>query len=269
MNNIADMILSLVGEDSASPLKKLVYENELKDINERFPIKENEFDIKKTYLVKNENILEAGFFIRNGMKAELAFEQILVNVNDSSGNKIASRFIDFKGEVPIPTCSARHFDVSFKLRKDANLIEGEEYTISIGKSDNLEAVPSVITKIENMPINISFEEEKFIKDFADSLKTLKVDEFDINVYKLAYKNNGGIDCILLLRNGKDVIVSLANLPISIVDANDTVIARKVFENKKKLLNISPKEAKLLNLEFNMLEVPAEKYDLAKCKVIYK
>lgn len=269
MNIIVDVALFLIGEDSASPLKKLVYENELKDINAKFPLKENEFDIKKTYLVKNENTLDVGFFVRNGMKAELALEQILVTLNHSSGNKIASKLVNFRDNGSIPPHSARHFSVNFKLRRNVDYIEGEEYTINFGKLDNLEAIPSVLTEIENMPVKISFEDESAIKSFADSLKTLKIDEFDINMYKLAYKKNGGIDCILLIRNGKDVSISLANLPVSILDANNTVIARKVFENKEKFLNIGPKKAKLLSLEFNMLEVPSEKYDLSTCKVLYK
>jgi SLAP domain-containing protein len=269
MENNINVELSLTGEDSTSELKKTVYGMELEEISSKFPLMKNEIDIKQTYITRIEDRLEVGFFIRNGLGSELVLEHVLLEVQDNKGNKVGSKLVNFKDYEPIPACSARHFIVNFKLRNSDNYIEGEDYTVNFAQSAKLEAIPTVLTEIENMPINLSFEEEKLIRDFADSLETLRVDAFDISVYNLYYKDNGGIQFVLLMRNGKDETVSLASLPVSIINDSDITIAHKVFENKKGLLNVSPRKSKLLKLEFNMLEVPAEKYDLAKCKVRYK
>jgi len=71
MENIIDIKLSLEEIDSGSTLKTTVYTEELKEINAKNPLGENKVDINKTYFMKNDNMLEVGFFIRNGLKQNL------------------------------------------------------------------------------------------------------------------------------------------------------------------------------------------------------
>lgn len=271
-NNIAgnnEIALSLEDANSASPFKVQVFEEELKEINAKYPLGENQVDIKQTYLIKNDDDIEVGIFIRNGLKNNLSIEQMPLVVEDENNNIVLTKIFNFKKYGVLPPHSARPFIVSFEIPDGVIFNEAEKYTIKFETKQKTKAFYSVATEIENMPANISFEEEKEINDFANGLETLHSDEFSISVYKLNYNSNQGIDCLLLLRNGKKSEANLEKLPISVVNENGVVVAHKVFANPDGIVKVSPNKAKLIRFQFEADQVNIEKYDLSNCKILYK
>lgn len=268
MENNLDILLSLGDIDSISKLKTRVYEEELKEINAKKPLEENKIDIFKTYFVKNENTLEVGFFIRNGLTQNLSLEEMPLAIIDEKGNEILSQSFNFKEYGIIPGLSARPFAVNFEMTDGTCFNEKEEHSLKFSALDNLSAFPSVPTEIENMPTNLIFEEEKALRDFANALPTLKENEFTISVYNVTYTPAGGINCSLILRNGKNEEASLEKLPISVVNEEGMTIARNIFEDKEGIVKISPKKSKFINFEFKSTDVMPGRYDLAKCRVMY-
>jgi len=269
MDSNSNIILSLVGEDSVSKLKIQVFEEELKEINSKFPLSENQVDIKQTYFLKKDNTIEVGFFIRNSLKSSISIEEMPLSFQDNNGRILLSKNFNFKDYGVIPPYSARPYTINFEIDKNFNFDEHEKYIIKFGDVANFNAFSSVSTEIENIPFDIPFEEEKAIKDFANELSTLKVDEFSISLYSLAYGDNGGLSCVLLLRNGSSNIANVEKLPISIINENGLIIARKVFDDEKSQIKISPEKSKLINFEFNQYEVSKERCNLSKCKVLYQ
>jgi len=268
MENNLKIVLSLGEMDSVSELKTRIYEEELKELNSKNPLKKNEIDVNHTYFVKNDDILEVGLFIRNGLSQSLSLEEMPLVIVDVKGNKIITESFDFGEFGVIPARSARPVVVNFQLPKSLKFNEGEAYSIKFDTQDNMEAFPSVATEIEDMPNNLSFEQEKALIDFANGLPTLKADEFSISVYDMNYTIGGGLNCTLLIRNGKDQEAKLEKLPIAISNEEGLIFARCVFENQEGLVKISPNKSKFATFEFKSSDVMPGKYDLSKCQVLY-
>lgn len=269
MENDKDICLSLEEIDSVSSLKTTVYEEELKEINSKHPLGENQVNINQTYFVKNDNTLEVGFFIRNGLKQNLSIEEMPLIIQDDKGNTILTQSFNFKKFGILPSHCGRPYSVNFEIPEGIIFDETKQHSIKFNEMNNFNAFQSVETEIENMPAKYSFEEEKAIKEFEKSLPTLKVKEFSISIYNIKYSNDGGMIVTLLLRNGNDKEAKLENLPISIIDENGITIAQGLFSKEGGLAKVSPKKSDILSLEFKQAEVNPGRYNLSKCRVEYK
>jgi SLAP domain-containing protein len=267
MNN--DIILSLGEEYSNSKLNTLVYEQELREINTKYPLDENQVDIKATYFLKNENDLEVGFFIRNGLGKSVSFENVCLVIEDESGKDLVLKEFNLKNDGIIQPCSARPFVVRFPITNEINLQNVEEYTIKFSKVNNLSKFHSVTTELVGLPIDISFEKEKAIRDFILGLKTLREGEFDISEFNLRSIVNGGLECTMLFRNGTNKEAKVEKLPIYVIDDMGEAIAQKIFYNIEGIIKIGPKQAKLMTFQFERSETTSKEFDLSKCKVICK
>lgn len=265
-NNIVNVELSLIGNDYVSELRRKIYKEELNEINEKYPLLENEIDIRKSFFAKNDKILEVGFFIRNSLKSSISLENIALVIQDGNGKSILSKIFDLKEHGIIPALSGKPFVVNFEINDSISINDGEEYTIKFDDSNEFKAFSSVETDIENMPIDISFEEEQEIKNFVKNLETLKKDQIGISLYKLSYTKNQGLDCLLLIRNGYDREISFGKLPITIIDVDGAEVARGVFENSEALLKISANKSIYSKFSFFPNDVVIKNADLSKCRI---
>jgi len=269
MEENIDVILSLRDDESVSDLKRIVYEEELKEINNNHQLTKNSFDINATYFLKSENYLEVGFFIRNGLKQNLSLEEMMLVVKDDEGKNIASQSFNFKEFGPISSFSARPFELKFDLPEDAVFDETKKYIIKFGALKNVKGFSSVDTNLEDLPKNLSFEQEKAIKDFEKSLPTLKKGGFSISLYKLFYDNNRALNCILIFRNGVNSEAKLDRLPISVFDKDGNLIARAEFSNNEGLVKVSSNSSKAITFEFPPENVARGIHELENCSVTYE
>lgn len=269
MENNLDIILDLGHDLSLSQLKKRVYEEELKVINKKHSLKENDVDINVTYFLKNENNLEAGLFIRNGSNQNLYFEEIPLAVQHYKGSSILSQKFNFKDSGIIKGHGARPFVVNFQIPEGVVFDETKDYGIKFNDVNEMKAFNSVATDIENIPTSLSFEQESALKNFANNLPTLKANEFSVSVFKLEFTPEDDIVCILLFRNGNVKPVKVEKLPISIFDETGALIGRSVFSDVAELSHIAPGKAKVLSFLFNKGEVKPGRFDFSKCKVEFK
>lgn len=269
MENKCEIFLDLGNDQSLSELKKRVFEEELKEINDKHPLKENDIDIYVTYFTKNEDDLEAGFFVRNGLGSNLSMEEIPLVIMDDKENPVMSQNFNFKDEGLIKSHGARHFTVNFKIPQGVAFDESRDYTIKFNTSVQMKAFNSVDTEIENMPTNLSFEQESALKDFAHNLPTLKANEFSISLFKLEFTPEDDIRCTLLFRNGNAKPVKVEKLPVCIFDGSGNLISRKVFAGITELDNINPGRAKVVSFLFKQAEVRPGRFDFTKCRVEFK
>lgn len=269
MNNKLCIKLYLDEQSTISRLTRRVYEDELKKINSKVPLVENQVDINKTYMIREKNKLEVGFFIRNGLNKNISFEYVPLMIEDTKGNVIASEVFNFKGNGVIPPYSAKPFSVFLELKEGCKFNEKEKYTIKISNFDELNVFGSTKTEIENMPDNLTFEQEKEIDDYVKSLNTLSASEFNISLYKFFYNENRGIQCTLLLRNGTNSEAVLEKLPLRILDEKSKIVAYKVFTGKEELIKVNPKKSIFMDLYFEPFEVLEKSCDLSKCRVIFE
>lgn len=267
MNN--KIVLNLGESNSNSKLNALIFEEELKEINLKHPLEENQIDIKSTYFLKNANDLEVGFFIRNGLSQNIAFEHIPLIVQDANGNIIAANELHLKVNEIIPAYSARPFDIKFQLSCEVQQNNLNELTIKFGKLESLNAFHSVFTEVKDIPIELEFEEERAMKEFARELKTIKSGEFDVTLYKLNYKNKSELDCILFFRNATNKEIKLERFPIRIINEKEELIAQKIFKDKDGLIKLSSNQSKFMTFEFSQSELLGNTADISKCRVLYK
>lgn len=265
-NNLVNVQLSLTGEEYTSELRRNIYEEELKEINSKFPLKENNIDIRQNYFIRNDNTIEVGFFIRNALKSSVSFEKTPLILQDKDGNKILAETFDFKGHGVIPGLSAKPFVVKFEINDSININDGEEYTIKFDEANIFNAFSSVKTEIENIPLDISFDEEQGIRDFANNLETLKKDQIDISLYKLSYTKIKGIECSVVIRNGYDRDINIEKLPIRVLNEDGEVVARRLFESTENSLKLSAKKSIFIKFIMFPDEVIDKNVDLSKCRI---
>lgn len=260
--------LYLGTNNSGSNLKKNVYEKELRDINTKYPLSSNQIDIHKTYLSKNDQGLEVGFFIRNGASKSISLEKINLAILDNSNNVIVANNFNFKEFGFIPAFSARPFTVNFPCEDEINLRKNEEYRLQFSL-ENMHADKTVGIQLEDLPLDIDFEEEILMKDFISSLEALPPGKVMSNLYKLSYTDEGAMSCILLFRNSTDGDFTLNTLSITIVSEENIVVAQKNFNGENFNISVGARKSKFIELFIEPTNVLGSHYDLSKCKIAFQ
>lgn len=270
MDNIARLNLFLGNEECASTLKKNIYEEELRELNLKHPLEKGNFDIAQTYVIsKDEANIEVGFYIRNALEEEILIENIPLAVEDCGGKIIATKAFNFKDYGPIPPNTARPFIIILPLKKDEVFNNSEKYYIKLYEPKEVNAFYSVNTRIEDLPIDITFEDENEFRTFEKALKTLKTDEFAVDIFRLEWKDNNVLICKILFRNGRNNEVIIRKIPITIINDNNEVIAKTIFENNEGLFSVPSTKSKLMNMELRLLQGDKSSIELCKCKVLFQ
>lgn len=269
MNNKFDIKLNIPKGQIISSLKEKIFQEELNNINQTKPLEENQINLAATYFLCKENELEVGFFIRNTLKSALSLKGINLAVQSSKGDIISTLQCNLKEIGIMPSCTGTPYSLKFTLSEGAMYNKDEEYEITFVNFNGLKGFSSVETEIENMPINISFEEEEALLNFEKNLGTLKKDEITISMFKRVKTDDGGIDITLLIRNGYNRDIKLEKLPITIFNYNNYPICKHVFNNSNGLVSISSLKAKLIKLSIDPSKVYNTVFDLDRCKILFQ
>lgn len=246
MDKLQDIQLYLDNKLVISSLKKTVYEDELRKINEKDPIANNEIKINSTYVFKKQDSLEVGFFIRNGSNQRIAFEEICLILTNSKGTNIAEKQENFKGRCSIPSRNAIPLVVEFPLEQVEDYIEGEEYTIKFNSLNNIHAFGSKEVEIKGMNDTTPFEEENEIRDFNNKLPTLIDGEFNIAIYKIIKDGEDKLKISLLFRNAANTKATIEALPILVSDKDGNVVSQAMFSNPEGIVKVESGKAVLQN-----------------------
>jgi len=269
MYNKTPIKLYLPQIEGISPLKVKVFQEELSKINKQFPLKENQINASKTYILKHEDELEVGLFIRSTVKNNIIIEEICLAIEDENNQIVLLQKFNFKHIGIIPPNSGIPLTVRFD--KDINLKfqNINNYSIKFLTTDELQGFLGTRTEIENIPTNISFEDEKELLDFAYNLQTLKANEVSFDMFKLCKDESGKIIADILIRNGHNKEAKLEVFPITIIDDNNNIIAKCVFKNSNGIVKISSHKSKLVNFIFEPSSIYSNDYDILKCKAIFE
>lgn len=269
MNNEFDIKLNIPKGQIISPLKEKILQEELHNINETEPLRENLINLASTYFLHKNNEVEVGFFIRNTFKSSISLANVDLAIESSIGNIISTLHCNLEELGAMPSYTGTHCNLKFILNEGAFYNSDEKYRIVFNNIKEVKGFKTVKTDIENMPIDISFEEEEEIRKFEKSLNTLKKNEMDIAIFKLKRMDHGNINITLLIRNGYDIDVKLEKLPITIMNYNNYPICKHVFHDSNGLVNISAQHAKLLKLSIDKSKLYNTVFDLNKCKILFQ
>lgn len=219
-----------------------IMEKELNELNEQFPLSEDQFDFKKVYSIKNDEGAEAYFYIRNNTSMNLNLEGLPIHM--MKGDRLVARVNpDFKELGEIPSGYAAPFKVQFKAADIAfpkYIAKGE---LVIG--GELIAVKTVNTEIENLPENMDYYQKEFITNYFSNLKNLRKDSFDINTISLTEGENGDLDVCILVRNGYSHGIEVATLPLKVFNEYNLMIYTGAFEGTT--LKVKKQSSKIFTL----------------------
>jgi len=267
MNNKSDIRLNIPKIQMVSPLKEKVFQEELYNINEIEPLKENQVNLATTYFSNKGNELEVGFFIRNTLKNEISLEEVVLAIQSSKGDIISNLTCNLKELGSMPSYTGTPCSLKFIINEGSIYDPNEEYRVIFNK--NINCFQSVKADIENISIDMSFDEEEEIRKFEKGLDTLRKDEINIAIFKLVKDDNGSINITLLVRNGYNKEIKLERLPITIMNYNNYPICKHVFYDSNGLVNIGARRAKLLKLSIDKSKIYNTVFDLNKCKILFQ
>lgn len=270
MSNSSLCIKLHLPEDAGiSSLKKKVFQEELRKINKKYPMEANQINISKIYILDNKNTLEVGLFIRSTVKTDIALEELHLGLENKDKEIIVSQRFNFKEFGTIPSYSGIPLILKFNTGDNYQFDNIEDYSIKFLNIEELQGFSSVNAEIEDLPTNLSFEEEKELLDFLYNLKTLKADEVTFSIFKLSQESSGNIVAHILVRNGYKKEAKVEKLPLTILDESKNVIATNVFSNTDGIVKVNPHKVKLLKLTIESSNILVNDYDLSKCTGLFQ
>lgn len=258
-----DIKLYLGNETQVSSLRYDVYKEDLDRINKEFPMDKNQVKIDKSYIIKNGECLEVGFFIRNTSNEKIAFENLTLVLKNNKGEIVSKKEFVFDKDQPIPDMSAVPYLIEFKLSDIICYNENEEYDIMFIGVENLSTIRKAELEIEGAE-NLGYEVEQVIKNFMNELPTLEDGTIDINPFKISKTSVGDIKVILMFRNGHEGNLQLEQFPVSLL-LNDKLVIRKVVNAKGNV--IPAKKVKLLTVMFTNEEANISNEDLVNINIL--
>lgn len=219
-----------------------IMERELNELNEQFPLAQDQFDFKKVYSIKNDEGAEAYFYIRNNTEMNLNLEGLPIHM--MKGDRLVAKANpDYKELGEIPSGYAAPFKIQFKTEDiyfPKYIAKGE---LVVG--GELIALETVNTEIENLSENMDYYQKEFMKNYLLNLKNLRKDSFDINTISLTEGENGELDIFILVRNGYSHGIEIATLPLKVFNGSNLMIYTGALEEAN--LKVKKQSSKLFTL----------------------
>ncbi len=265
MNNIK---LYVPKNETISNLKKQILNDDLNKLNDKYKLKKNTLDFIVSYVIPKDKFLEVGCFIRNTYSNEISLGEINLALESNKKEKILLQTVKFKdlGEIPsltaISTTILFHFDGKFMYDND------EEYNIRVIE-DNLIAYSSIKTKLEGIPLDISFEEESEIISYVHNLEELQKNKMSISIFKTIRNSIGDIEISLVFRNTYNKTIKLTELPITILNYNDIPVCKYKFQDTNGIVKIESGKAKFVKFKIDKSKIYNTVFDLDRCKILFQ
>lgn len=269
MNNNITINLHIPKTEQLSSLKARVLSEELENINKKNPPKEESVSIATTYsLIRNDNI-EVGFFIRNTFSKNISLEYVRLGLQNSEDKIIYNQIVNFKDIGIIPPYSAIPSTIKFQLLEEIKKQKLENLKLVFLSTKELNAFKSVETDLEEVSLDLSFEEEKELREFKNNLDMLQKDTLSTALFKADKLDDGGVELSILFRNGFDSEIKIEKLPITIENFNGISICKYVFQDTNSIVKVGPAKAKLVKLKIDKSNIYNTVFDLDRCKILFQ
>lgn len=258
-----ELSLNDIDKNVMSKVQKEYLKDELDELK---PMHKNDVNISPVYFDYNHGDLEVKVFIRNAFTRTINFDKIPLVISDKEGNVVARKMFDLKklGNIEPNTgkpCKL-FFEEEYILKKD---FDCENLTIGFDKM--LKSFESVDTKIENLPQGLDFAERNKYDVFLQKLNKLQKDSVGMSAVEINNMNNGDIAVSIIIRNGYKKDVSIENIPVTLFDKNNVIVAQGIF--KSKIFKVKAISASLYRLIFKADEITNESYDISTWHVSFQ
>lgn len=259
-----ELYVSKKEQGNITQMQLEIMKKELDELNSKYPLEDEKFDIKTIYSIKSEDGAETYIYIRNNTSKKVSLENFPICLKKDK-RIVAETKPNFKELGYIPEHSAAPFKVEFKMDE----IYYPKYIAKAQASieGKLLVENTVNSKIENMPENLDYYQKEFLNEYFSSLPNLRKDTYDINVVSLSEGDDRSLNITMLVRNGySDLEIVVEKLPIKVYNQSGILIYSGAFETNdfkikremSRFFNIVlPKEYLLVKEDDNYNEFKVE------------
>lgn len=258
-----ELDLNEVDENVMSNVQKEYLKDEL---NELKVIHKNDVDVSPVYFNYNNGVLEVKVFIRNAFVQTVNFDKVPFVISDKDGNVIARKVFNLKEIGDIEPNTAKPYKFFFEdeyiLKKDFDC-----ESLKIIFDGKIKCFRGIETKIENLPEGINAAEYNKYDALLQKLSKLEENTVNMSAVELINADNGDIGITVIFRNGYKKDIDLNNVPITLYDKNNIVVASGVF--KSTTFNVKALSASLYRLIFKADEITNDDYDISTWHVSFE
>lgn len=206
---------------------------------------------------RQDHHLEATALVRNTVRKNIHFKQVMIALLDANDQLVAKHVFDLTLLGSIPSNAARPWTFVFPPES----IFTQEWVDEINWSLAFEKKTEHHLDMEG---EFSSEKgKKKIQEVIAKAHPLKPDE--VNFMGLSVKKNkSGLTTVMLLRNGTNKDVTFKQIPLEVIDASEDVIASGTF--KLDGLTVKANTSKPATFSFPCTAITKEHIDLSTWKI---
>lgn len=238
-------VLSLLeyDENVMSDVQKEILEEEIAELE---PIKENQINVSGVYAYDLGDKVEVKIYIRNGLSKNVSLEYVPFVITNSKGETLAYQIFNLESLGELPPHSARPVKLYFE-KKNVRVENIPMDDWKVGFDTRIDVKRRVRVEYENLPRDIEVEEKIVFDKFLKELPELNEGEFSVSTFSVGVQRNGNILVTLVMRNGTNKPIKLDKIPMTVKDANGTVVKSNLFELTD--FEVSPLRARVCNFAF--------------------
>lgn len=238
-------VLSLLeyDENVMSDVQKEILEEEIAELE---PIKENQINVSGVYAYDLGDKVEVKIYIRNGLSKNVSLEYVPFVITNSKGETLAYQIFNLESLGELPPRSARPVKLYFE-KKNVRVENIPMDDWKVGFDTRIDVKRRVRVEYENLPRDIEVEEKIVFDKFLKELPELNEGEFSVSTFSVGVQRNGNILVTLVMRNGTNKPIKLDKIPMTVKDANGTVVKSNLFELSD--FEVSPLRARVCNFAF--------------------
>ncbi|WPC42258.1 SLAP domain-containing protein [Clostridium sp. JS66] len=258
-----EMELSLTERFEAvvSEVQKDIMNEEISGLE---PIKESDINISTIYAFDDGDEIEAKVYFRNGLSTNINFEYVSLVLVNSNEEVVASKVFDLREMGDIPIGGARPWKLCFeKSCVDMEKFSPENCKVLFNK--NIKAVNYAKFEFEDFPEEFNNFKGQF-QTFLENLPNVEKGKFTASAFNISLRQDGKLIVTIIMRNSVAKVAKVEEIPITIKDESDNVIAKGRFQLKD--FTINPMKAKVCVVAFETNLNPELGVDTSKWKAVF-
>jgi SLAP domain-containing protein len=250
-------------EGAVSKLAEQLY---YEDLNSVGNIDDDTVAFKVMYMFELGDKIEAKVFIINNSDKNINFEHLFFKIINEDGEVIASEILNLEELGELPGKHARPF--SLFLSKDAiasgkSVSDKCKLVINAEKTVAKEASRINIGYIDEC---ISLYEKRVLERYIQGMPPAIKDDIKLMPYKNSIDEEGKYYSILLLINGSDKSVKLADFNLIYKDQAGLIQAHKTISSLKEA---EPNSVSIYKVILEVKDIMKESFEPEKCKLTIK
>jgi accessory Sec system S-layer assembly protein len=196
--------------------------------NDLTSLKPNQISLAGVELEREGNTLQVTAFVRNSLSKPIKLGEVELLLLNNEKKTIAQKQFDLSLLDKIPARSSRPWMFTFEKEtvvSDLNL-EEDGWSIAFNVSS---LQPHRLDLAESWKENISEDIKTKLINIVNSVPKPKPKEFNIMGVSAKFLENGDLNTTVLLRNGNHKGISIQQLPLEVIDANNELVVRGAFK----------------------------------------